>query len=96
MGEARCLRCLGVRLVVEAELVEVGRRAVAVEVDCVLGTLVAYERVAVERDERGREHRPHELPHGDAQRAFAAWSASRSFRAMLSDPSALVRVTAAG
>ena len=34
--------------------------------------LVDHERVAVERDERGREHRPHELPHGGAQRAVAA------------------------
>ena len=34
--------------------------------------LVDDERVAVERDERGREHRPHELPHGGAERAVAA------------------------
>ena len=66
------LRGLGVWLVVEGELVEVGRRAVAVEVDGRLDALVDDERVAVERDERGREHRPHELPHGGAQRAVAA------------------------
>ena len=43
----------------------------SVEVDGGLDALVDDERVAVERDERGREHRPHELPHGGAERALA-------------------------
>ena len=52
-AEKRLLRCLSVWLVVEGEPVEVGWRAVAVEVDRRLCALVDDERVAVERDERG-------------------------------------------
>jgi hypothetical protein len=45
---------------------------VAVEVDGGLEALIDDERVAVERDERGREHRPHELPHGGEEGAVTA------------------------
>ena len=44
----------------------------AVEVDGSLDVLVDDDGIAVEPDERGREHRSHELPYGGAQRAFAA------------------------
>jgi len=44
---------------------------VGVEVDGRLCGLIDDERVAVERNERGRQHRPNELPHGIAQRAVA-------------------------
>lgn len=77
-GEKRALRCLGVWLVVEGNLVEVGRRAVAVEVDGRLRALVDDERVAVELDECGRELRAHELPHRGAQRAGSAGQRSLS------------------
>jgi len=45
---------------------------VAVEVDGSVDPLFDDEGVAVERDERGREHRANELPHGGAQRAVPA------------------------
>ena len=54
-GERRVLRCLGVWLSVEAELVEVGRGAVAIEVDGRLRALVDDESVAVEREEESAE-----------------------------------------
>jgi signal transduction histidine kinase len=63
-----------VRLVLQHEFVEVGRRAVAVEIDGGLDVLVADEGIAVERDERderGRDHRAHELPDRRAERAVA-------------------------
>jgi hypothetical protein len=46
--------------------------AVAVKVDGGVDAVVDDGCVAVERDERRREHRPHEVPHGGAQRAAAA------------------------
>ena len=42
------------------------------EVDGRLDSLIDDERIGVEGDQRWREHRPHELPHGGAQRAVAA------------------------
>ena len=44
---------------VEVELVEVGCRSVSVQVDGASRVLVWHERVTVELDERGREHRSH-------------------------------------
>ena len=64
--------CLDLQLVAEVQLVKVRRGPNAVEVDGGLHALIDDERIAVERDECGREHRPHELPHGGTQRALAA------------------------
>ena len=73
-GRRECERLCGLRvwLVVERKLAEVGGRAVAVEVDGRLDALIDDEGIAVQRDERRREHRPHELPHGGAERTVAA------------------------
>src|ERR1017187_10201054 len=43
----------------------------AVEVDGRFDAIIGDECIEVERDERGREHRSHELPYGGAQPAFA-------------------------
>ena len=57
---------------VEVEVVEARGGMAAGEVHGRLALVLDDERVAVERDERGREHRSHELPDGGAQRAVAA------------------------
>ncbi len=52
--------------------------------------------IAVECDERRREHRRHALPPGRAQPTVAVGNASRHLRVMLSEASAVVRALAAG
>ena len=59
------LRGLAVGLT-QVELVEARGGAAAGEVDGARRLILDDEVVAVQRHERGREHRPHELPHGCA------------------------------
>jgi hypothetical protein len=65
------------------------------EVDGRLDAAIDDERVAVERDERRREHRPHQLPDRGAQVALSGGKSVASLRAMPSVSSASVRVTPA-
>ena len=95
-GDVGVLRCLGVWLVVEGELVEVGCRAVAVEVDGRFCALVDDNASRLSATSAG-ESIGRMKSHTAARSAPSPpESPSRSLRAMLSDPRALVRATAAG
>ncbi len=95
--ECEWLGGLGVRLVVEGELVEVGCRAVAVEVDGRLDAARSMTNASRLSATSAGESIGRMNSHTAARSAPSPpGSASRSLRAMRSEPSALVRVTPAG